>query len=122
MSPRSGSFGTYLGLLRSQQLIQDDGERFSPTELGIQLIGGVDPVSYEEIIDNWKKILTGGARRMFETLISIYPEAISREELGERVGMSSGSGSFGTYLGKLRSNELIENSNGGLKASDNLFN
>jgi len=69
----------------------------------------------------WREKLNGGARRIFDALVSIYPESMTREEVAEQAGLIPTTGTFGTYLSQLRSNELIEVSNGRIKASDNVF-
>lgn len=69
----------------------------------------------------WREKLNGDARRMFEALVSVYPEALTRDELAEQAGLGATTGIYGTSLSQLRSNELIEVSNGRIKASDNLF-
>ena len=57
---------------------------------------------------------------MLHVLADVYPEEISRSELGERAGLSSSSGTTGTYLGKLRSNGLVVGRDP-LKAAPELF-
>ena len=49
-----------------------------------------------------------------------YPESLTKEELGARANISHSSGTFGTYLGKLRTLELVEGKSE-LKASEELF-
>ena len=58
---------------------------------------------------------------MFDEIVTRYPESISRESLAEYVGLSSNSGTFGTYLSILRSNSLIDVENREIKASMALF-
>jgi hypothetical protein len=50
-----------------------------------------------------------------------YPDMLTRAEVGKRTQLSSRSGTFSSYLSHLRSNGLIEETSGSLKASDNLF-
>jgi hypothetical protein len=57
---------------------------------------------------------------MLEALADSYPNVMTKAELGEAAGVSHTSGTFGTYLAKLRSLELIHGSSE-LKASDELF-
>lgn len=123
LSPRSGTYGTYLSLLRSQGLIEFDREFLVASQKGIEFIGENPqaPESSEEIIEMWKDNLQGGAKRMFEYLVSCYPNAVSKEEVADNTGLISTSGTFGTYLSMLRSNGLIELENGMVKASENLF-
>lgn len=123
MSPRSGSYGTYLSRLRSSNyLVEVDGQ-ISISEAGLEFVGVVPtkPQTQEEILAMWSNNLNGGARRMFDYLVQEYPRAVSKSELGDAVEMSSGSGSFGTYLSRLKSNGLIEVADGQVKASGNLF-
>lgn len=122
LSPRSGTYGTYLGILRSQGMVESNGDLLKASQKGLEHIGEVPnpPQTTEEIIEMWKNNLTGGARRMFEVLVEAN-NSISKEELGERASISPTSGTFGTYLGILRSNGLVENENGGIKISSNLF-
>jgi len=119
MSPKSGTYGTYLSLLRSQGLIEA-GAEVSITEEGIHYLGAEkpQPQTQEEILDMWRSNLTGGARRMFDVLVDEYPHKVDKSELGERTDMSPNSG---TYLSLLRRNGLAEVTGTYVKASPNLF-
>ena len=98
-------------------------DRFQATQEALEHIGqqSISPQTPEENIAMWREKLNGGARRMFDTLVSIYPESMTREEMAEQAGLIPTTGTFGTYLSQLRSNELIEMRDGKVKASDNLF-
>jgi hypothetical protein len=69
----------------------------------------------------WRQALRAGEWRMLEALVAVYPDALSREELGEQTGFTLTGGTFGTYLGTLRRNGLIEVQGQDLRASDTLF-
>jgi hypothetical protein len=43
------------------------------------------------------------------------------EDIGERANLAHKSGTFSTYLSRLRTLELIESGRGWVKASDELF-
>ncbi len=122
LSPKSGTYGTYLSLLRSQGLIEV-GAEISITDEGLHYIGTDKPrpQSQEEVLSMWRNNLTGGARRMFDVLVDAYPEQIDKAELGARTDMSSNSGTFGTYLSLLRRNGLAEVAGAYVKANPNLF-
>src|SRR2546429_299134 len=122
LSPKSGTYGTYLSLLRSQGLIEV-GAEISITEEGLHYIGTdkPQPQSQDEVLDMWRNNLTGGARRMFDVLVDAYPGQIDKAELGARTDMSSNSGTFGTYLSLLRRNGLAEVTGAYVKANPNLF-
>jgi hypothetical protein len=121
----SGTFGTYMSILKSRGLIEEvSKDNFSASSEGIQYIGEENiqpPSTSEEIIGQWQRILKGGSRRMFDVLVDQYPNSLSKEQLGELTELISTSGTFGTYLSILKSNNLIEISNGEVKAVDNLF-
>lgn len=120
---QSGTFGTYLSTLKTQNLIETEGDLFSASQAGIDYLGETPnpPQSTTEVIAMWKENLSGGARRMFEALVEYHPTGFTKEALGEQVGMSYISGSFGTYLSILRSNGLIEIRDQTIHLSENLF-
>ncbi len=122
MSPKSGTYGTYLSLLRSQGHIEA-GAEVSITQDGINYLGAEkpQPQTQEEVLDMWRSNLTGGARRMFDVLIDEYPRQVDKSELGERTDMSPNSGTFGTYLSLLRRNGLVEVAGIHVRANPNLF-
>jgi hypothetical protein len=53
----------------------------------------------------WKNAL-GGAGRLIDVLLHA-DGALDREELASRAGLTSNAGTFGTYLSRLRSNDLV---------------
>lgn len=123
MSPRSGSYSTYLSRLRTAgYLVENDGQ-LSISEEGLEFTGvsPSEPQTQEEILSMWSNNLSGGARRMFDYLVSEYPRSVSKIELGEVIDMSSSSGSFSTYLSRLKSNGLIKVNGTDVKASEDLF-
>ena len=123
LKSRSGTFSTYLSALRSFGYVESNDGHLFATQEGIDYLGQVPmpPQSSEEVISQWKAALKGGARRMFEVLVENSPLSLTKEELGERTGLASTSGTFGTYLSMLRSNGLAEVSSEGVKASEHLF-
>jgi hypothetical protein len=123
MSPRSGSYGTYLSLLKSRGFIQVESDQVSITDAGLAFAGAYpqEPQSQKQIIAMWRENLQGGARRMFDILVSIYPASKTKQDLGLEADMSPTSGIFGTYLSMLKRNGLIEVAGADVKASDTLF-
>jgi len=79
------------------------------------------PQTTEELLELWRGVLRGGERKMLDELIAIYPAALTREDLGERAGYTASGGTFGTYLGTLRRNGLIEVNGNEVRASETLF-
>ncbi len=122
LSSTSGTFGTYLGKLRSSQWVEEHSGFFSLTLGGLAALGQYDPLPEgQELLNYWLGELgDSGAARMLRALAAAYPKPMTREALGEAAAISHSSGTFGTYLGKLRTLELVDG-RGELKASDELF-
>lgn len=55
--------------------------------------------------------LGGGVGRLIDVLAE-HPTGLMRDALASRAGMAPAGGTFGTYLSKLRTNELIVTRNG----------
>lgn len=122
LSPKSGSYGTYLSQLRSQDLI-DGTNDISLTQKGIEATSHIEtlPMTSSWVIGMWANNLNGGARRMFEILVGAYPDDINRQELGALAELSPTSGSFGTYISQLKTRKLITVDGQNIKANENLF-
>lgn len=123
MKATGGSYSTYLSTLRTKGFLDESGGLIKASELGLQEIGGSPnpPQTSEEIIEMWRGNLKGGACRMFDYLVSFYPEKVTKEELGLQTDISPTGGSFSTYLSMLKSNGLVEVHGRDVKVSDNLF-
>lgn len=123
LSSSSGTFGTYLGKARSSGWIEGGRDHLHVTREGIAALGSYDPLpTGRELLEHWLRELgSGGAARMLTALAAQYPESLTAEELGAAAEISASSGTFGTYLGKLRTLELISGSRSDLRASGDLF-
>jgi hypothetical protein len=119
LSSQSGTFGTYLGKGRSSGWIIDKGDRMFITDDGLAALGSYEPLpTGAALADYWiSELGESGAARILKVLIEHKGQILTREQIGELAGLSAQSGTFGTYLGKLRSLELVN----GLEASDELF-
>jgi hypothetical protein len=128
LSSMSGTFGTYLARMRSQGWICDDGgEQIGLTKDGLKALGNYQPLpAGEQLYEYWRNQLGGGAGRMLEVLYRCYRcsgignGSMTKEELGKAAGISHMSGTFGTYLAKLRALELITGKHE-LQASEEFF-
>jgi hypothetical protein len=112
----SGTFGTYLGALKTEGLIIKDGNLFLPTQAGIAALGAdFEPLpTGRDLVRYWQNKIGGegsGLRRMLDALIDAGARGLERAELAEAAGIAASSGTFGTYLGKLRSLNLAEGRN-----------
>lgn len=109
LSSTSGTFGTYLGKLRSSGYVQGS-EPLEITSDGLKALGHYEPLPEgQDLLRYWLDYLgSSGAGRMLAVLSEAYPKTLTKQELGERADISPSSGTFGTYLGKLRTLELVE--------------
>ncbi len=112
-----------LSLLRSKELISIVDNHISLTRQGLQTVGiTADQVKTgKQAIAMWQETLSGGARRIFDVLVSEYPRPFSRQEIGTLAGLSFHSGTFNRYLTMLRNNGLIQPEGQQLKAAETLF-
>ncbi|MBE2178902.1 MAG: ATP-binding protein [Chthoniobacterales bacterium] len=110
LSSSSGTFGTYLAKLRSNGWIYGGRDCMALTTAGVEALGDYEPLpTGRDLLDYWLRELgSGGASRMLTALADAYPRALTKQDLGAEAGISPGSGTFGTYLSKLRTLELIE--------------
>lgn len=123
LAHRGGTFGTYLSALRTAGLVEVDGDIITPTRAGFDYVGIEPgrPATADELRDTWRGILKAGQRAMLDTLISAYPDPLTRTELADAVGLAEAGGTFGTYLSVLRRNALIAESRDGIRAADVFF-
>jgi HAMP domain-containing protein len=119
----SSTFEKYVARLRSDGLIEYGLGTIRLSERG----RAVAPISDESLTSEelHRKVLalfTPYQQSVVRALIAAYPEALTREQLGERAGLQSTSSTFEKYVAALRSAEVLEYPDKGhVKASDWLF-
>jgi uncharacterized protein len=118
-----GTFSTYWGQIKRAGLIEESDGLIGASVAGVDFAGVTPeaPTSTAEILDMWRSKLKRGAREILDVLVEAYPHPLSKETLAVEVGMEPTGGTFGTYIGTLRRNGLIESDSGKLRASDSLF-
>lgn len=113
LSSKSGTFSTYMSRLRQDGLIEGGSESVRITEDGIAAVGSYDPLpSGIDLLRHWQSELGSGsgAARILQVLYDVFPKSLTGEEIGERAGISHKSGTYSTYLSKLRTLELVSGS------------
>ena len=122
MSSKSGTFGTYLARARAAGWVHGDRNHLSITEDGTEALGAYEPLPLgPDLLQYWLNVLgDSGIAKMLYELARAYPATLDKEELGRRAGMTQ-SGTFGTYLARLHSLELVEKVDGEIRASGELF-
>jgi len=120
-----GTFGTYLGTLKRHGLIMEPSRgEVTVTPAGLSYLGittAPEPQSSKAFINMWLEAVRLGERKMLTALIAAYPNSLTRDELAAQVDMTATGGTFGTYLGTLRRNGLIEVEGDRVRASAILF-
>lgn len=123
ISPRGGSFNTYLSRGRTNGWINGENQAvMTITEAGVHALGTYEPLpTGRALLDHWiNELGSSGSARMLKAIAEHYPDAIDRDALAERANVALSGGSFNTYLSRLRSLELVEGSKE-IKASAELF-
>lgn len=120
---KSGTSSTYWSMLRSAGFLDERGGDIGITQEGLDHLGVVlgAPMSSEEVIAQYRSILKAGAVRMFDYLVSEYPQAVTKAEIADAAEMEVASGTFSTYLSTLRRNGLLESTPEGFRAAEVLF-
>lgn len=121
LSSKSGTFATYLSKARTNGWITGRGQ-VQITPEGLAALGHYEPLpTGPDLLDHWLRDLgDSGAARILRVVADAYPSSLSNVEVGERANLSHQSGTFATYLSKLRTLELITG-RGEIRASDDLF-
>lgn len=99
-----------------------DAGRVAITADGLAFLGDdvpERPSSIDELQKSWRSNLKAGAARMFDILVSMYPEGVTRDALEEKADVHGGT--FRDYLSVIRRLELIEEDHGIVRASRELF-
>jgi hypothetical protein len=109
LSSRSGTFDTYLSRARTQGWV-DGTATVRITDAGREALGSYEPLPEgRELLGYWLGELgNSGAARILRELAAVYPRSLTRAELGEAANLSDRSGTFDTYLSRLRGLELVE--------------
>ncbi len=120
-----GTFGTYYAKLKREGYITEpDRGEVAITPSGLMCLGidePLEPQTREAFITMWREALRPGECKLLDALIAAYPDALAREELAAQAGYTASGGTFGSYLGTLRRNELIEVDGNRIRASTIFF-
>lgn len=120
MKAGSGTFSTYLSMLRGAGLIDENSGLLTPTEKALTVVTIPAPDSCEQVLNMWTMKLGPGPSRILRYLVSLGGTTISKDILADVTDFAV-SGTFGTYLSALRSAYLIKVENGGVQANREVF-
>ncbi len=122
-SNAGGGFHNNLSKLRIMGYIDYKNTNVILTELGQTKINVVEsPGNTEELQQMWRNLLSDFQKKIFDVLIEIYPDQISREELAERTDFSNTGGGFHNNISRLKVMQIAEYPEQGMvKATNNIF-
>lgn len=122
LSARSGTFSTYLSRARRKSWIEGRAQQIQITEAGRAALGHYEPLpTGKALLDYWiAQLGRGGITRLLIAVWSAHPRSLSLPVAAAEAGLAAGSGTFSTYVSRLRALELVHG-RGELRASDELF-
>lgn len=109
-APTGGSFGNYLGTLRTEGFVTYPAEgQVALTETGRAAVPPPEArLTTAAIHQKVEAILPAARWRVLAPILAAYPQVLTREQVGAACGMEPTGGSFGNYLGALRTAGCIE--------------
>jgi uncharacterized protein len=122
LSSRSGTFSTYLSRARRKGWIEGRSQQIKITESGRAALGHYESLpTGRALLDYWiAQLGQGGITRLLIAVWSAHPQPLSLASAAAEAGLAAGSGTFSTYVSRLRALELVHG-RGELRASDELF-
>jgi len=107
----SGTYGTYLSRLRTAGYIQGSGE-ITITPDGQIALGPVKALPTGEELIQWyvDNKLNNTQALILRNIRHRHPHGISRNNLAESAGLAAKSGTYGTYLSRMRNLGIIAGS------------
>jgi hypothetical protein len=119
---QSGSFRTYVSKARVNGWIAENGAVKTITDAGLAALGGYEPLpTGDSLVAYWLNELGGGAARLLTAFVEAKGATLTNEEAATAAELEFQSGSFRTYMSKLRTLQLIERDGKGHRASAELF-
>lgn len=118
-----GTFTTYWSTLKRAGYVEEQGGECWITDVGLAQVGHVarEPMTTDELLEQWRSALKAGARAMLDALVAVHPSELTKDQLADRVQMTASGGTFTTYLSTLRRNGLVDVDGQMVRASDTLF-
>lgn len=101
--PNTGTFNTYLSRMKSDGQIEYPGSgRVALTDAGRALASAPGEMSPDELQRAWLDILDGPLTKIMEAVIASHPEPIEKTHLAAASGYQPNTGTFNTYLSRLK--------------------
>lgn len=122
-APSNGNFNNLVGAVKTAGLIE------YPTPGTVRLTAAGETTAEhqevpttEELHGRVRAILESRHVKLFDAVVSAYPDALTREQLAEATGYQPGNGNFNNLVGKLSGLEIVTYPQPGhVRAADWLF-
>ncbi len=118
-----GTWGTYRSALRAAGHVEAVGGRWVATDAGVEasaVEAGHFPAPGPARAKAWADHIPG-VRKMVDVLVKRWPHFVTRDGLAADLNMAATGGTFGTYLGRLRSHGLLEQKGQRLRLSTEIM-
>jgi len=112
----------YIYRLRERGYVESNGSLTVITQAGIDALGSnYEPLpTGKDLQDHWMGKLPEGEKKVLAVLIEQYPRAVQRPSIDEATGYAKSSRD--AYIYRLRARRLLVSADGGVRASEDLFN
>jgi hypothetical protein len=115
-----GGFNNALSACRTKGWLAGPVEQLRITDAGVAALGPVEALpTGRDLAEHWLRQLGKAERLILITLLDVYPQALTKEVLGEKTGYAADGGGFNNACSRLRTLELI-NGRGELRANAEL--
>jgi len=120
LSPTASTFGVYIGKLVERGLVEAGAPgHIRATPAGMS--AGKVPAGLT-VLSMARALLEAQPARVFDLVVSAYPEPISRGDLADKMGLSRTASTLGVYVGKVSRLGFIDPLPGSMvRAADFLF-
>lgn len=116
-----GGFNNAMSSLRTKGWMDGRGDPLRITDAGLAALGSYEPLpTGRDLLEHWLGQLSKAERAILVELYRAYPDALSKEQVGNLTSYEPNGGGFNNALSRLRTLELIDG-RGELRASEDLF-
>lgn len=121
-SPRASTFGVYVAELVKMGLVTVAPGTVALTDAGFDVAEIPPAATRDELFDMARGLLKPQEAKLFEIVYSAHPNAISRDDIAQRMGLSPTASTTGVYIAGVAAYGIIETaSRGCMRAADWLF-
>lgn len=119
----NGNFNNLVGAVKTASLIEyPTPGTVRLTDAGEATAEAQSAPTTEELHDRVRSILESRHVKLFDAVVSAYPEPLTREQLAEATGYQAGNGNFNNLVGKLSTLEIVTYPQpGSVRAAEWLF-